>query len=133
MIILDTHALIWLDEGSSRLGKKSRGLIDEGLDNEMLVVSAISFWEIAMLIQKQRLSLLTPLSQWMRDLLQQGLQEVPVTGEIGIIAAGIPGFHGDPADRLIVATAISNSATLITADENILNWNGNIQRHCAAN
>ena len=84
-----------------------------------------------MLVQKQRLSLSTPVSQWMQDLLQQGLYEIHVTGKIGIIASELAEFHGDPADRLIVATAISNSATLITADENILNWEGNAQRRNA--
>ena len=130
-MLLDTHTLVWLDEGSKRLGGKSRSLIDAGLENEELAVSAISFWEIAVLVQKQRLSLLTPVSQWMQELLQQGLREISVTGGIGIIAAGLPGFHGDPADRLIVATAVSTSATLITADENILNWKGDIRRHNA--
>ena len=132
MILLDTHTLVWLDEGSKHLGEKSRSLIDAGLENEELAVSAISFWEIAMLVQKQRLSLLTPVSQWMQELLQQGLREIPVTGGIGIIAAELPGFHGDPADRLITATAISASATLISADENMLNWQGNISRQNAA-
>lgn len=132
MILLDTHTLVWLDEGNKRLGEKSRSMIDAGLESEELAVSAISFWEIAMLVQKQRLSLLTPVSQWMQELLQQGLREVSVTGGIGIIAAELPDFHGDPADRLIVATAVSTSATLISADENILNWKGNIRRHNAA-
>ncbi len=131
MILLDTHTLVWLDEGNKRLGKKSKELIDEGLNNEELGVSSISFWEIAMLMRKQRLSLLTPVSQWMQDLLQQGLHEIPVTGGIGIIAAQLPDFHGDPADRLITATAIFNSATLITADDNILNWKSDIRRQNA--
>ena len=132
MILLDTHTLVWLDEGSDRLGNKSRLIIDAGLENDELAVSSMSFWEIAMLAQKQRLSLLTPVSQWMQELLQQGLREIPVTGGIGIIAAGLPDFHGDPADRLITATAISASATLVTADENILDWKGDIQRQDAA-
>ena len=131
MILLDTHTLVWLDEGNKRLGKKSRELIDEGLNNEELAVSSICFWETAMLMQKQRLSLMTPVTQWMQDLLQQGLHEIPVTGGIGIIASALPDFHGDPADRLIVATAISNSATLVTADDNILNWKGDIRRQNA--
>ena len=131
MILLDTHVLVWLDEGSPRLGRKSREMIDEGLNDEELAVSAISFWEVAMLVRKQRLSLLTPVSKWTQDLLHQGLIERPVNSEIGITAAELPDYHGDPADRLIMATAISNSATLVTADKNILNWNGNLQRHNA--
>ena len=131
MILLDTHVLVWLAEGSPRLGRKSRELIDEDFNNEQLAASSISFWEVAMLVRKQRLSLLTPVSKWTQDLLYQGLVERPVNSEIGITAAELPDFHGDPADRLIMATAISNSATLVTADKNILNWNGNLQRHNA--
>lgn len=131
MIILDTHTLVWMDEGNTRLGQKSRKLIDKGLRNEEVAVSSISFWEIAMLIQKKRLSLSKPVSQWMQDLLQQGLNEIAVTGGIGIIASELANFHGDPADRMIMATAIAHSATLITADKNILKWKGQIQRHDA--
>ena len=120
-----------MDEGNTRLGQKSRKLIDKGLRNEEVAVSAISFWEIAMLIQKNRLSLSQPVSQWMQDLLQQGLNEIAVTGGIGIIASELVNFHGDPADRMIMATAIAYSATLVTADTNILKWKGQIQRHDA--
>ena len=131
MIILDTHTLVWMDEGNTRLGLKSRKLIDKELRNEEVAVSSISFWEIAMLIQKKRLSLSQPVSQWMQDLLQQGLNEIAVTGGIGIIASELENFHGDPADRMIMATAIAHSATLVTADTNILKWKGQIQRHDA--
>ena len=131
MIILDTHTLVWMDEGNTRLGQKSRKLIDKGLRNEEVAISSISFWEIAMLIQKKRLSLSKPVSQWMQDLLRLGLNEIAVTGRVGIIASELANFHGDPADRLIVATAIANSATLVTADKTILKWKGNLQRHDA--
>ncbi len=130
--ILDTHALIWLDEGNKRLGSKTRKRIDKAFKEEQLAVSAISFWEIAMLEKKERLSLSTPVSQWMDDLLQSGLQEIPVTGAISVIAANLDNFHGDPADRLIAATAISRSAVLLTADERILTWKGNVERFDAA-
>jgi len=120
-----------MDEGSTRLGQKSRRLIDKGLRNEEVAVSAISFWEIDMLIPKKRLSLSTPVSQWMQNLLEQGLNEIAVTGGIGIAASELPNFHGDPADRLIMATAIAHSATLVTADQTILQWKGNLQRHNA--
>ncbi len=67
----------------------------------------------------------------MQDLLQQGLNEVAVTGGIGIIASELVNFHGDPDDRLIMTTAIATSATLVTADQTILKWKGNLQRHNA--
>ena len=131
MIVLDTHVLVWLTEGNPRLGKKSRRLIDEGFRADELAVSAISFWEVAMLAQKQRVFVLTPISIWRQDLLQQGLLEIRVTGDTGITAAELPDFHGDPADRLIASAALNNSATLVTADQRILNWRGNMQRHDA--
>lgn len=83
-----------------------------------------SFWEVPMLVRKQPLSLLTSISKWTQDLLHQGLIGRPVDSEVGITVADLPDFHGDPSDWLIAATAISNSATLITADKNILNWKG---------
>jgi PIN domain nuclease of toxin-antitoxin system len=59
---------------------------------------------------------------WRADLLGAGLIELPVTGNIGLQAAALGAFHGDPADRLIVATTLAASARLLTADERILGW-----------
>ena len=63
--------------------------------------------------------------------MQQDLNEIAVTGEIGIIASELANFHGAPADHLIMAMAIAHSATLVTADKTILKWKGNLQRHNA--
>jgi len=128
LTILDTHVLAWLDEGNKRLGIRARKKIDNAFKEDQLAVSAISFWEIAMLEKKQRLSISTPVSQWMEDLLQRGLQEIPVTGTIAVTAASLDNYHGDPADRLITATAVCKSALLITADELMLKWKGNLER-----
>lgn len=122
MILLDTHVLIWLDEGSSQLGAVSRKLIDKALQDEHLAVSSISFWEISMLRAKERIMLSISTNQLRSELIGSGLQEIPITGDIGILAAELENFHGDPADRLITATTIKKSATLITADKKILAW-----------
>ena len=61
------------------------------------------------------------------DLLAGGLRECPVTGNIGIQAASLKDFHGDPADRLIVATAIHENAILATADEAFTAWDGPVR------
>jgi len=124
MILLDTHVLVWLDEGNSRLGAQSRDMIDMALSQERLSVSAISFWEIAMLVEKKRLEIKMDLQVWRRELLETGLQEITMHGFLGIQVANLPDFHGDPADRIIVSSALANSATLITADEKILAWQG---------
>ncbi len=127
MILIDTHVLIWLDEGNSSLGKKSRALTDTALQEGELLVSAISFWETAMLVAKQRVEIKMDLEAWRLNLLAQGLQEAPVDGGLALRAGNLPEFHGDPADRLIVATALHTSATLLTADERILSWNKSFQ------
>ncbi|MCD6534850.1 MAG: type II toxin-antitoxin system VapC family toxin [Deltaproteobacteria bacterium] len=124
MILLDTHVLVWLDEGSNRLGVKTRDIIDEALSEERLLVAAISFWEITILVEKNRLEIKMDLQNWRRELLEKGLQEIAMHGALGIQAGQLPGFHGDPADRIIVASALSITATLVTADEKILAWQG---------
>lgn len=123
MLLLDTHVLIWLDEGNPRLGKIALQTIIESLSAGQLGVATISFWEVAMLIEKQRLTMQTELDVWRSDLLQTGLLEIPLQGTTAIRAGQLQLFHGDPADRMIVATAIENGATLMTADIKILSWN----------
>jgi PIN domain nuclease of toxin-antitoxin system len=65
----------------------------------------------------------TELDVWRSELLQAGLLEIPLRGATAIRAGQLHLFHGDPADRMIVASAIENGATLMTADEKILSWN----------
>lgn len=122
MLLLDTHVLVWLDEGSPRLGKLALQTIVESLSAGQLGVATISFWEVAMLIEKQRLTMQTELDVWRSDLLRTGLIEIPLRGSTAIRAGQLQKFHGDPADRIIVATVFESSATLMTADEKILAW-----------
>jgi len=120
LILLDTHALIWLDEANPRLGSQALSAIDEAFAAGTLMISAISFWEVGTLVKKGRLRLEIELGAWRQDFFRQGLIELPVSGEIAIKAASLSSFHGDPADRLIAATALVNSLTLLTADERLL-------------
>jgi len=129
--LLDTHALVWLTEGSSRLGSAARRLADAALGEDQLAVSAISFWEVGMLQRKGRVALQQPPETWRSKLLELGLREVPVDGNIGIAAATMTDIHPDPADRIIVATASLAAATLITADDRILAWPGALRTHDA--
>ena len=80
-----------------------------------------------MLESKGRLSLPVNADQWRLNLLDEGLAEIPADGEIGLRAAYLANFHGDPADRIIVATAL-NDHQLLTTDREILAWNGPLQR-----
>jgi PIN domain nuclease of toxin-antitoxin system len=84
-----------------------------------------------LLLRKRRLQLKLPIARWRRDFLDQGLVELPVTGAIGIAAACLENFHADPADRLIVATVQGLGASLLTADEKILAWPGQLDRRDA--
>ena len=127
-LVLDTHTLVGLVEGESRLGRKSRELAQAALQSDVLAVSAICFWEIAMLVKSGRLGLAMPTSEWHRGFLNLGILEAPVTGQIGILAEESAGLPGDSADRIITATAIVLNATLLTADQRILNWPVNLTR-----
>ncbi len=80
-----------------------------------------------MRIHSGRLDVLMDPEALRRDLLAQGLVEIPVSGVIGIRAGVLPELHGDPADRLIVATALEGHE-LLTADRRILDWPGKLSR-----
>ncbi|MBT3552099.1 MAG: type II toxin-antitoxin system VapC family toxin [Rhodospirillaceae bacterium] len=129
MILADTHALLWLVTGHANLGPRAIELIGEALKEDVGHVSAMSFWEIAMLISKDRLEFRYTLQEWRRRSLERGFSEVPVSGDIGIAAVELADLHADPADRIIVATAVLNGMTLITADRRILDWPGQLLRH----
>jgi PIN domain nuclease of toxin-antitoxin system len=127
-MLLDTNALVWLELGDERLGPRSRDLIDEAFAQEELAVSAITFCEVAALAVRGKLQLGVPVMLWRRGLLDRGLQEWPVDGDIAVRAAELRGFHKDPGDRLIVATALVAGATLVTSDAPILRWPGPLDR-----
>ena len=127
MILLDTHVLLWQEQGDPRLGPRARRLFERALQEGSVAVSAISFWEIGMRVQKGHLDLSLGIDAWRRDLLDQGLVEILVDGRIAARASLLPDMHGDPADRLIVATALEGHQ-LVTADHRLLQWPGHLSR-----
>ena len=84
-----------------------------------------------MQVDRGRIELSLSPEAWRRDLLSYGVREMPLDGDVGIAAARLEGFHGDPADRILVATAIRNGAELVTADGQILGWQGALPRRDA--
>ena len=126
-MLLDTHVLLWLRAGDARLGATAQAEIQRAWESDELTLSAISFWVIAMLHEKGRIRHPEDPSRWRQQQLSQGLLEIPVDGELGIRASGVKEFHPDPAARIIVATA-KDGHVLVTADERILTWNGNLER-----
>ena len=127
MILLDTHVLLWYRMGDRRLGRRARRTVEHALSRRRAAVSAVSFWEVALLVSGGRIDLLVDPEAWRRTLLAQGLLEIPVNGIIAVRAGMLAGLHGDPADRLIVATALEGHQ-LLTADRRILDWSGQLNR-----
>jgi PIN domain nuclease of toxin-antitoxin system len=130
VILLDTHAAVWLAI-DQRLGKQSQTIADKALADDRLTLSAFSFWELGMLIAKRRLRAVKSAGELRAKLLGAGIRELPLTGDIAILAAELEGLTGDPADRIIAATAITHDATLMTADANLLQWRHGLKRQNA--
>ena len=119
-VVVDTHALLWWIAGDRRLSKAAKRALDRAA---LIDVSAISLWEVAMLASKQRIELDRPVAAWANDLAATpGVDVRPIDGSIAVAAAGLDDFHGDPADRLIVATSLAHRAALVTKDDRIRSW-----------
>lgn len=119
MIVLDTHVLVWWVSGSGRLSVRAKRALDEALRGGPAIVSTISVLEIATAVRRGRLVLAPALDQWLADLCAlPELRFEPVSVEIAQLAGGFDdATPGDPADRIIVATARALGANLLTADE----------------
>lgn len=123
--ILDTHAWIWLLDGKKELeGIPLLQELESASEESRLSVVSISMWEIAMLESKGRIGFRIPCLQWIQNALKlPGLSLVPISAEVAADSAHLPGdFHGDPADRLIVAGTRSIGGTLVTRDRAILRY-----------
>ncbi|HEY5893373.1 MAG TPA: type II toxin-antitoxin system VapC family toxin [Chthoniobacterales bacterium] len=120
-LILDTNAWLWLFNEPERLSDASRQRLNA---ESTLGLSDISLWEVGMLQAKGRIILHTPLDVWMRRATQRNLiLLLRITPEIAIDSNNLTGeFHGDPADRIITATARSHNLTVVTSDRKILDY-----------
>ena len=130
-VLLDTHALVWVLEDHSQLGRRAAHRADTAARTGVLLVSAITFWEVALLAMRHRLTLPQTVSSWRRRVLDLGIEEIPVSGDIAILSTELEGLPADPADRIITATALLRGYTLLTADRRILDWQGNVSRQDA--
>lgn len=128
MILLDTHTVIWMDQGDRRLRPSLRARIEVALGAQAAFVSTISFWEVAMRIRKRQMDFIEDVEAWWQNLLDDGLIELPITGPIAAQAGLLPDLHGDPADRIIIATALAGNYELATADRKILEWPGPLRK-----
>lgn len=116
MILLDTCTFIWLVDRLAGLSPAAREIIQKSED---IFLSAISAFEIALKIQKGKLSLKMPLgvNEWYKKALEHhSIQEIPVTGSLAILSTQISLTHKDPSDRIIAATAKEHNLILLTPD-----------------
>jgi PIN domain nuclease of toxin-antitoxin system len=131
-LLLDTHYWIWLQAGAKhQLTPKTVRMIEQAAARGSMLLSVISVWELGVLEAKGRIRLQSPCAQWVREALATpGLSLAPLTPEIALESSRLPGsFHGDPADRIIVATARSLGARLLTRDMKMIEYGR--QRHVA--
>jgi PIN domain nuclease of toxin-antitoxin system len=123
VILLDTHPLIWFTQGHKDLGPKARQIVQRSLDRDEARVSPITFWETSMLVNKGRLALGRSVQEWAQAVLGKGIILAEVSPHIAIGAGDLPrGIHGDPADRIIIATARTLGCPILTADRKILSY-----------
>lgn len=118
LIVLDTHVWVWWNSDPKRLSERAREAMDSSAD---LGVSAISAWEVTTKLRRGRIDLDRDVDVWIAQALgSERVVPLPVTPKIAA-AAGLldEGFHGDPADRIIVATALSNGCPIVTKDKRI--------------
>lgn len=117
MLLLDTHAVLWLDMGIE-LSPGAQDAIDSARGEDGVLVSAVSAWEIGTLVRKGRIRLDIPPGDWMARLLRGiGLRPVALSMEAAVAASTLPEpLHGDPADRLLIAMARELDVPLVTRD-----------------
>jgi PIN domain nuclease of toxin-antitoxin system len=117
VIVLDTHTWIWWVSEPARLGRRGRSAIEAA---DRIGVPAVCQFEVAAAIARGRITLDRAPLEWIEQALALPRVELlPLTPAIAVKATQLGPFHGDPADRLIVASAVLAGATLVTKDRNI--------------
>ncbi|MDR1031966.1 MAG: type II toxin-antitoxin system VapC family toxin [Holosporales bacterium] len=124
-LLLDTHVFLWLMNGDQKLNKRNQERIEKIVNSgARICLSAISIWEIGMLVAKQRIVLSQPIDKWINQAIEiSSIKIIELANEILLDSCSLPGqFHGDSADRMIVATSRIKHMPLITQDEKILSY-----------
>jgi PIN domain nuclease of toxin-antitoxin system len=114
-LLLDTQTLLWWRDGNRRLGARARAAIEQGA--AAVLVSAASGWEIAIKSRSGRLRLREAVDTWMAAALEtSGFGVLPVTMRHALAVAGLPDYHADPFDRLLIVQAQLEHLTIVTSD-----------------
>jgi PIN domain nuclease of toxin-antitoxin system len=124
MIVLDTHAWIWFISNPDLLSKRAKEAVNAGAKDKSILISSISAWELALLVSKKRLKLTLDVTDWIaKSENLPFIQFVPLTNSIAVKSVNLPlPLHPDPADRIIIATALSVGAPLVTKDRKLLDY-----------
>lgn len=124
MIVLDTSVLIRWINAPEKLSKKARKAIEKETKDGEILVSSISVWEVHLLIKKDRLKFFTDPDSWLEKVESLPfIRFMPIDNKIASLSVKLPDFNNpDPADRMIVATALISGATLVTSDKKILRY-----------
>ena len=126
MIVLDTHAWVWWVGEPEKLSPKARDQIERASAEREVYVSSISAWEVAMLVDRGRLKLTLDVRDWIaRSESLPALRFVPVDNSIAVTSISLPGYRNqDPADRIIIATALALGMKVVTKDRKIRGYSG---------
>ena len=122
--LMDTHVWVWWHTAPEKLSPAVRDTIINLDATDQLLMSVISVWEVAKLVEKNRLRLRIEIDQWVEQALNMShFQLLPLSPEIAIESTRLPQpFHQDPSDQMIVASARLFDATVLTVDQQILSY-----------
>ena len=130
-LLLDTHTILWLTEQVPKLGRAARRSCDAALAAAELAIPTIVVFELGWAMSRGRIEGPANLRDWRNRIQSMGVREIGLSAEIAMGAVELEGMHGDPIDRIIVATALAHDAVLLTADRPILEWSGRLRRQDA--
>jgi PIN domain nuclease of toxin-antitoxin system len=131
ILLLDTHTVLWMTEDLPDLGRAARQSCDAALAAGELAIPTIVVFELGWSMKRGRIAGPTNLRDWRNRILSLGAREVGLSAQFAMGAVELEGMHGDPIDRIIVATALAEDAILLTADRAILAWTGGLRRQDA--
>ena len=123
--LVDTHLLLWAAIGSPRLPRRARDVLEDA--QSRLLFSSASIWEVAIKSARERPGFDVDVARLRRGLLENGYSELPITGEHAVLTRSLPRLHADPFDRILVAQAIAEDATLLTSDPAVAAYDGPIE------
>jgi len=123
-LLLDTHVWVWSMLGNNILTKAFQLSFEAALKSQGILISPMSIWEIGMLVEKKRIIIEMDVLDWVEQALDTpGIELCPICPRIAIQSTRLEAeLHGDPVDRLLIATASEKNAVLVTCDRKILQY-----------